>query len=158
MKQASAICILANYRRRKEGATQKASIQLHEFELPSVRLARAEAAISSYLEMPFTTSSPLALCQRKHVADTLKNVATIQINRKGKTSKLRYPLDVRRSEGRAKCKTSCFWIPKGFHRVFRSPTNLHPSSNSGHVSQRQPCSEAIDSQQVPGMHRLYVRG
>jgi hypothetical protein len=52
-----------------------------EFELPSVRLARAEAAIGSYLEMPFTTSPPLALCQRKYVADTLKNVATIRINR-----------------------------------------------------------------------------
>jgi hypothetical protein len=51
-----------------------------EFESPSVRLARAEAAIGSYLEIPFATSSPLALCQRKYVADTLKNVATIRIN------------------------------------------------------------------------------
>jgi hypothetical protein len=30
-----------------------------EFESPSVRLARLEAAIGSYLELPFTTSSPL---------------------------------------------------------------------------------------------------
>ena len=54
----------------------------NEFELPSVRLDRAEAAIGSYLETPIVSSSPLALCQRKHVkADTLKNVDSARINR-----------------------------------------------------------------------------
>ena len=47
-----------------------------ECELPSVRPARAEAAIGSYLETPIASSSPLALCQRRHVrADTFENVA-----------------------------------------------------------------------------------
>ena len=50
--------------------------------MPSVRPDRAEAAIGSYLEMPFILSSPLALCQQKHVkADLSKNVATARINR-----------------------------------------------------------------------------
>ena len=53
-----------------------------EFEMPSVRLARAEAAIDSYREMPFMLSSPLALCQRKHAKASLrKHVATARINR-----------------------------------------------------------------------------
>jgi len=53
-----------------------------EFKMPSVRLARAEAAIDSYREMPFMLSSPLALCQRRHVKASLsKNVATARINR-----------------------------------------------------------------------------
>ena len=50
--------------------------------MPSVRLARAEAAIDSYLEIPFMLNSPLALCQRKHVKTSLsKNVVTARINR-----------------------------------------------------------------------------
>ena len=50
--------------------------------LPSVQLDRAEAAIGSYHETPIVSSSPLALCQRKHVkADTIKNVASARINR-----------------------------------------------------------------------------
>jgi hypothetical protein len=52
------------------------------YGMPSVRFTRAEAAIDSYLEMPFLLSSPLALCQRKHVkASVSKNVATARINR-----------------------------------------------------------------------------
>ena len=52
-------------------------------QLPSVRLDRAEAAIGSYIETPIVSSSPLALCQRKHVkADTLENVASLRINRR----------------------------------------------------------------------------
>ena len=51
-------------------------------EWPSVRLVRAEAAIGSYLEPPNMRSSPLALCQRKHVtADMLRNVASGRMNR-----------------------------------------------------------------------------
>ena len=54
----------------------------NESELPSVPLGRAEAPIGSYIETPLVSSSPLALCQRKHVkADTLKNVASARINR-----------------------------------------------------------------------------
>jgi hypothetical protein len=52
------------------------------FKMPSARLARTEAAIDSYLEMPFRLSFPLALCQRKRVKASLsKNVATARINR-----------------------------------------------------------------------------
>ena len=53
-----------------------------DFELPSVRLVRAEVAIGSYREPPIETSSPLALCQRKHVkAELFKNVASARMNR-----------------------------------------------------------------------------
>ena len=50
-------------------------------ELPSVWLDRPEAAIGIYVETPAVSISPLALCPRKHVADTLENVTTIRINR-----------------------------------------------------------------------------
>ena len=50
--------------------------------MPSVRLDRAEAAIGSYIETPIVSSSPLALCQRKHVtAGMRKNVASARLNR-----------------------------------------------------------------------------
>ena len=53
-----------------------------DLELPSVRLVRAEVAIGSYREPPIETSSPLALCQRKHVkAELFKNVASARMNR-----------------------------------------------------------------------------
>ena len=54
-----------------------------EFKLPSVRLVRAAAAIGGYLETAFASSSPLALCQQKHVkADAFENVASLRINRR----------------------------------------------------------------------------